>query len=74
MNRYNIKGKDNWAHWCMGCCYPCAVMQHYTLLREFSHANRVNPVTSAAGDPNSITQPSVGSAAGETEHLLGGPA
>ena len=74
MNRYNIKGKDNWAHWCMGCCYPCAVMQHYTLLRTFNHANRIKPVSSAAGDPNSITQPSVDSAAGETEHLLSGPA
>ena len=44
MQRHNVQHKDNCFCWMLGCCWPCAVMQHYILLRSFNHKHGILPL------------------------------
>jgi len=45
MQRHNVRHKDNCCCWMLGCFWPCAVMQHYILLRSFNHERGIQPLS-----------------------------
>eukprot|EP00658_Telonema_sp_P-2_P052696 TRINITY_DN4094_c0_g1_i3.p1 TRINITY_DN4094_c0_g1~~TRINITY_DN4094_c0_g1_i3.p1 ORF type:complete len:264 (-),score=24.94 TRINITY_DN4094_c0_g1_i3:139-930(-) len=42
--RHEMQGWESPGNWCLGCCWPCSTMQHFTFLRKFNRQNRLKPM------------------------------